>query len=137
VATFKKPPEEGLSFSRAEIKDPFPTGDPGSRNDKESCSNFRIMHDDTPVQGLEEEDGTCWHQLFTGLNVAVGLRIPPRPDAMRGVELPFSLMTAFAGIGYPVAYKGGFVLKRRKNALFPYRTHPVFGTISEEASAVQ
>jgi hypothetical protein len=130
VAAFKKPPEEGLSFSRSEIKETFPTG----RNDKESCSNFRIVHDD--IQGLEEEDGTCWHKLFTRLNVAVGFRIPPRPDAMRGVELPLSLMTAFAGIGYPVAYKGGFVLKGRKNALFPYQTHPGFGTIGE-ASAIQ
>lgn len=134
VAALKEPPQEGLSFSRAKIEDPFPTGEP-SRNDEDRCSSFQIVHGDALDQGLEEDNGTCWHQLFTGLNVAVGFPIPHRPNRMRGVELPFSLITTFAGVGYSVAYKGGFVLKGRENGLFQIWTDSDSGTIGE-ASAV-
>ncbi|PQE10546.1 hypothetical protein CJF31_00009284 [Rutstroemia sp. NJR-2017a BVV2] len=132
VAAFKEPPQDRLSFSRAKIekiRDPF-------QNDEDRCSNFLIVHEDALDQRLEEENGSCWHQIFEGLNVAVGFPIPHRPGRMRGVELPFSLMTTFAGVGYPVAYERGFVLKGRKNALFPVQTEPDSGTIGE-ASAIQ
>jgi hypothetical protein len=132
VAAFKEPPQDRLSFSGAKIEK---IRDP-SQNDEYRCSNFLIVHDDAPDQLLEEDNGSCWHQTFEGLNVAVGFPIPPRPDGMRGVELPFSLMTTFAGVGYPVAYERGFVLKGRKNALFPVQTEPDSGRIGE-ASAIQ
>jgi hypothetical protein len=88
----------------------------------------------TQDKGQEEDNGTCWHQIFTGLNVAVGFPIPHRPDGMRGVELPFSIMTTFAGCGFPVAYKGGFVLKGWQNALFPVRVNSGLRDFKEVSS---
>jgi hypothetical protein len=116
VATFKQP-TDGITFSRAKIEDSFAMTDPS----EDYYSNFSIGHDDSLDQSLEEDEGKCWHKIFTGLNIAVGFPIPHRPDGMRGVELPFSLMTTFAGVAYPIEYKGGCVLKGEKNALFPVR----------------
>jgi hypothetical protein len=135
VASFKEPPEEGLSFTRANIEYPFPA-EVLSWNDEDRCPKFEIVYNDASDQELGDDNGICWHQPFTGLNVAVGFPIPHRPDGMRGVELPFFLMTAFAGVGYSVAYKGGFVLKGWQNALFPTRTDSNLD-LSGAASAIQ
>lgn len=133
VAAFKQPPEDGLSFTSAKIEDSFPMGDL-SQDGQDRCSVFRIEHTDSLDQCLK--DGTCWHPLFTGLNVAVGFPTPHRPDGMHGVELPLSILTTFSGCGYAVAYKDGFVLKGWQNALFPVRTDSDSGAL-RAASALQ
>ncbi|KAF2174672.1 hypothetical protein K469DRAFT_756644 [Zopfia rhizophila CBS 207.26] len=135
VASFKEPPDKGLSFTRAKIEDQTPTGDP-TWNDENRSAKFWVLHDNALDMAMEEDYGRCWHQLFTGLNVAVGFPIPTRPQGMLGVELPLSVMTSFAGVSYPVAYKGGFVLKGWRNALFPVRTDQDFA-LSETPSALQ
>jgi hypothetical protein len=135
VAAFKEPPEGAISFSTAKIEGVHDIE--SLRRDDRPSLNFRIEHANTEVHGGPGEgDGTCWHQLFTDLNVAVGFPIPPRPVEMHGVELPISLMTAFAGVGYPVGYKDGFVLKGQKNALFPVWVDPKPSIIGE-ASSIQ
>ena len=119
VAAFREPSDD-ITFSRAKIEDSFAMTDP-SENDEDCYSNVSIGHDDYLDQSPEGDEGKCWHKIFTAVNIAVGFPIPNRPDGMHGVELPFSLMTTFAGVGYPVEYKGGYVLKGEKNALFPVR----------------
>ncbi|CAH0022661.1 unnamed protein product [Clonostachys rhizophaga] len=114
VAALKEPPSTTVSFTRARIE---------YLQDKESfCPYFQIAHEDASSQLLGDGEDTCWHQLFTELNVAVGFPVPERPEKMGGVELPLPLMTTFANIGYPVAYRDGFILKGWQNALFPIRT---------------
>lgn len=134
VATFKEP-SDGITFTKAKIEDSFAMRDP-SENDEDYCSNFSIKHEDSLDQSLEGDEGQCWHKIFTGINVAVGFPIPHRPDGMRGVELPFSLMTTFAGTSYPIEYKRGFVLKGEKHALFPVRMESDSDSIVE-SSVVQ
>jgi hypothetical protein len=135
VTALKEPPEKGLSFSKARMQDTLLTED-SSWSDEAQELSFHIASDDVQGQDLEERIGTCWHQLFTGLNIAVGFPIPARPAGMHGVEVPFFLMTSFASFGYPVAYKGGFVLKGWQNALFPVRTDSDLG-LTNQASALQ
>lgn len=113
VAALKEPPSTTISFTRARIE---------YLQDTESfCPYFQIAHEGASSQLLGDGEDTCWHQLFTGLNVAVGFPVPERPEKMGGVELPLFLMMTFANIDYPVAYREGFVLKGWQNALFPIR----------------
>ncbi|KAE8310345.1 hypothetical protein BDV41DRAFT_579685 [Aspergillus transmontanensis] len=133
VAAFKEPREEGLTFSGAEIEYIFHSSE-SSRTDQEGCSNFNIVYCEAPRKRFENPTGTCWHQVFTGLNVAIGFPIPHRPNEMRGVEIPFALMTTLAGVGHPVAYEGGFVLKGRENALVPVRSEPISVSIGESTA---
>jgi hypothetical protein len=130
VAAFKKPSKECLSFTRATL-DFAP--DIFSRNEAVPCLDLCIVSDDI-TDHMPEDKGSCWNQIFTGLNVAVGFSIPPRPHQMFGVEVPLAVMTAFAEVEYPVAYKKGYVLKGWQNALFPVHTNPSFGL---PASALQ
>ncbi|QYT03178.1 hypothetical protein H0G86_010147 [Trichoderma simmonsii] len=135
VAAFKEPPEGSISFTKVKIEDSSKIGRL-SMNDGGPGANFSILHYEDPELRLAKESGTCWHQLFTGLNVAVGFPIPSRPDGMRGVELPFFLMTTFADIANTVEYKGGLILKGWQKALFPVRTESD-SDLSSATSAIQ
>ncbi|GLA14399.1 hypothetical protein AnigIFM62618_000778 [Aspergillus niger] len=119
-ATFQDSPKEGLAFSRARITNSFPTKEQ-PQYDKDSFLIFRIGHAYVPDPSLRDGEARCWHELFTGFNVAFGFKIPYRGKGMRGVELPFSLLTTFGCVSYPVRFKGGFVIKGHKTALLPHR----------------
>ncbi|GKZ56606.1 hypothetical protein AnigIFM49718_001873 [Aspergillus niger] len=120
VATFQDSPKEGLAFSRARITNSFPTKEQ-PQYDKDSFLIFRIGHAYVPDPSLRDGEARCWHELFTGFNVAFGFKISYRGNGMRGVELPFSLLTTFGCVSYPVRFKGGFVIKGHKTALLPDR----------------
>ncbi|GFG17890.1 uncharacterized WD repeat-containing protein alr3466 [Aspergillus udagawae] len=121
AAAFQDCAGEGPSFSRAKITGYFPKLEQ-PQSDKAHCLIFRIGHNYVSDSSLTESGARCWHELFTGLNVAIGFNIPNRENGMRGVELPFFLLTTFGCVSYIVRYKGGFVLKGYKTALLPDRT---------------
>lgn len=66
------------------------------------------------------EEGTCWHSIFHDFAIAPSFPIPPRGnDRMRGVELPFTLMSLLTRVEYPIPHGDGFVLKGPWSALIP------------------
>jgi hypothetical protein len=128
VAAFKEPSDDSLSFTEA-IFDLAPD----NFSEAVSCLDLCIVSNDV-TNHMAQDKGTCWKQIFTGLNVAVGFSIPPRPHQMSGVEVPLAVMTAFAEVEYALAYKNGYVLKGWQNALFPVHTDSSLGL---PASALQ
>lgn len=128
MATFKKPPPEGLSFSRTKIRNSF--------NDEDRCLIFRIESEDAQDENLKDGEARCWQKLFPRLNVAVGFHIPLRTNELRGVEIPFWLMTTLSDVHYPVIYRDGFALKGYRTALIPVKK--VSATCSDgKVSAMQ
>ena len=79
---------------------------------------------------------SCWLPLFENMSMACDYPIPPRAvdssdDMLRGpknvtpihygLEIPYSLMTALAGIRYPLIFDGGTILKSSSIILIPIK----------------
>lgn len=67
------------------------------------------------------EVGQCWTSLFKESNLAYGFSLcdDDRPVEMVGLEVPFPLMAAFAGVKYPVHFAGRTALAGTSTLLTP------------------
>lgn len=67
------------------------------------------------------EVGQCWTSLFKESNLAYGFSLcdDDRPVEMVGLEVPFPLMAAFAGVKYPVHFAGRTALAGSSTLLTP------------------
>lgn len=72
----------------------------------------------SPLKAVPYESNMCWHPLFVGSIIVRGFPMPSRADEV-GVELPYSVMLAFARILYPVEFAGGLLLKGFDTLLVP------------------
>lgn len=71
-----------------------------------------------PLHRAPEIENSCWLPLFLGTVIARNYLIPERGQE-RGLELPFDLMAAVAGIMVPKYHDGGIYLKGYSRLLYP------------------
>jgi len=67
---------------------------------------------------IHESEKACWLPLFDGAVIAAGFPVTPREEEL-GVEIPFSILVAMAGIRQPVEINGGIVMKGFSDMLIP------------------
>ncbi|KAK4233921.1 hypothetical protein C8A03DRAFT_19092 [Achaetomium macrosporum] len=111
-----------LALSRATMgyRKLQPQGGPGDgpEGDDVCRHEFRIS-----LQALRPvtADGAanCWNRLFQVSVIALGFRIPPRVNFLRGLELPVGLMVELARLDYSLPFLNSFVLKGRTTAAVP------------------
>lgn len=68
-----------------------------------------------------DEPGQCWTSLFPRSILAYGFPVPEecRPDGMLGLEIPFHILTTFAGIQFPIRIADGLLLAGLSTLLVP------------------
>lgn len=88
--------------------------------------NFQLclLSQDRVPQPRSQRPGQCWTSLFTESILAYGFGLPSRkrPDGMVGLELPFEVMAAFAGVQFPVHFGDRLVFANGINVLIPQVT---------------
>jgi hypothetical protein len=86
-------------------------------------ANFRLClwSQDKLPQPTSHRSGQCWTSLFTESVLAYGFSLPrsERPDGMIGLELPFNIMAAFAGVKFPVLLGERLVFASDISVLIP------------------
>ncbi|THW24700.1 hypothetical protein D6D23_05040 [Aureobasidium pullulans] len=67
------------------------------------------------------EPGKCWTQLFAQSVLAYGFLSSKRgrPDSMRGLEIPFDIITSFAGIRFPLLLGERLAFASERHVLIP------------------
>ena len=68
-----------------------------------------------------DEPGQCWTSLFPRSILAYGFPVQEecRPDGMLGLEIPFHILTTFAGIQLPIRIAAGLLLAGLSTLLVP------------------
>lgn len=66
--------------------------------------HLSLFSQDVVPQADSDEAGQCWTSLFTESILAYGFPIPEngRPEGVLGLEIPFEIMAAFAGVKFPI-----------------------------------
>lgn len=80
-----------------------------------------LLSQDRVPQPRSRRFGQCWTSLFTESILAYGFDLPSqeRPAGMVGLELPFDIMAAFAGVQFPVQFGDRLVFASGINVLVP------------------
>lgn len=97
VCTF---PRDGLSYCHVSSKSPF------SGRRYSPATGFK--YDLTP---LGDEIQLCWHRLIGDMVIVQGFPIPPRPEAVKGLQIPLELMAELGKVLLVEHLDSGIVLK--------------------------
>ena len=114
IAIFRRPMQDHLTVSEIDF---------GYRGGPDECPHFELslMPLSTSFPVRPDEDGQCWTSLFPQSILAYGFPVPSqrRPEGFIGLEIPFEILTMFAGIRFPLGLGQGLVLAGPSTLLVP------------------
>jgi hypothetical protein len=114
IAIFRRPIQDHLTISEIDF---------GYRGGPGECPHFELslMPLSTSFPVRADEDGQCWTAMFPRSILAYGFPVPSRrrPDGIIGLEIPFEILTMFAGIRFPLRLGQGLVLAGLSTLLVP------------------
>ncbi|MCJ1252159.1 hypothetical protein MMC30_009398 [Trapelia coarctata] len=112
-ATFRKPLLDGLTVSEIDF------GYTGTKSSPNFYLSLLRPSSSFPIDA--NEPGQCWTLLFSRSILAYGFPVSGqrRPAGMLGLELPFEVMTTFAGIKFPILVGDSILLAGDVTLLVP------------------
>ena len=83
--------------------------------------NLSLISPDKVLSIQSQDPGQCWTALFTESVLAYGFPTPEnsRPEGALGLEIPFELMAAFAGVTFPIILGGRIAFANSSSVLIP------------------
>lgn len=114
IAIFRRPMQDHLTVSEIDFAY---KGGPKERPDFEL--SLLPLNSSFPIRA--DGPGQCWTSMFPRSILAYGFPVPSkrRPDGMLGLEIPFEILTTFAGIRFPLKIGQGLILAGPSTLLVP------------------